>query len=141
MCFTKFRYHGHKLHAVCSVNGVFQSFDLSLASVYDFHYLKDIQTQIIGWTLITDKGYLSSEFQLNLFETCNKTLNTVTRNNQKKTQETSLYFRKNVKEFKHYFLNFVTNLWLEEILQNHLNNLKLEHYTKSQQQLYYSLSI
>ncbi len=32
------RYYGYKLHAVCSVNGVFQSFDLSPASVHNIHY-------------------------------------------------------------------------------------------------------
>ena len=33
-------YYGYKLHAVCSVSGVFQSVDLSPASVHDIHYLK-----------------------------------------------------------------------------------------------------
>jgi Transposase DDE domain. len=36
-------FYGYKLHAVCSVNGVFQSVDLSPASVHDIHYLKDIK--------------------------------------------------------------------------------------------------
>ena len=35
-------FYGYKLHAVCSVNGVFQSIDLSPASVHDINYLKDI---------------------------------------------------------------------------------------------------
>ena len=39
-------YYGYKLHAVCSVNGVFQSVDLSPASVHDVNYLKDIKMQI-----------------------------------------------------------------------------------------------
>jgi Transposase DDE domain len=37
-------YYGYKLHAVCSVNGVFQSVDLSPASVHDVNYLKDIKS-------------------------------------------------------------------------------------------------
>ena len=36
-------YYGYKLHAVCSVNGIFQSIDLSPASVHDINYLKDIK--------------------------------------------------------------------------------------------------
>ena len=76
------RYYGYKLHAVCSVSGVFQSFDLSPASIHYIHYLKDIQTQIKDCTLLADKGYLSSEIQLNLFETCKITLNTPMRKNQ-----------------------------------------------------------
>ena len=30
-------YYGYKLHAVCSVSGVFQSFDISTASIHDIH--------------------------------------------------------------------------------------------------------
>ena len=36
-------FYGYKLHAVCSIEGVFQSFDLSPASVHDIHYLIDIK--------------------------------------------------------------------------------------------------
>jgi hypothetical protein len=36
-------YYRYKLHATCSVSGVFQSFDLTAASVHDIHYLKDIK--------------------------------------------------------------------------------------------------
>lgn len=43
-------YYGHKLHAVCSVDGVFQSIDLSPASVHDINYLKDIKMQISDCT-------------------------------------------------------------------------------------------
>lgn len=35
-------YYGYKIHAVCSVDGAFKSFDITKASVYDIHYLKDI---------------------------------------------------------------------------------------------------
>lgn len=61
-------YYGYKLHAIYSVNGVFQSLDLSPASVHDIHYLKDIKSQINDCKLIADKGYLPTEIQLNLFE-------------------------------------------------------------------------
>jgi len=61
-------YYGYKLHAVCSVKGVFQAIDLSPASVHDIHYLKDIRTQIKDCNLIVDKGYLSAKVPLNLFE-------------------------------------------------------------------------
>ena len=37
------KYYGYKLHAVCSINGVIENFDLSKTSVYDIHYLKDIK--------------------------------------------------------------------------------------------------
>ena len=56
------RYYGYKLHAICSVSGVFQSIDLSPASVHDINYLKDIKHQISDCTLIGDRGYLSSAY-------------------------------------------------------------------------------
>lgn len=31
-------FYGYKLHAICSVSGVFQSVDISPASVHDIHY-------------------------------------------------------------------------------------------------------
>lgn len=33
-------YYGYKLHAVCSVSGVFQSFDISTASIHDIHFFE-----------------------------------------------------------------------------------------------------
>ncbi len=75
-------YYSYKLHAICSLRGVFKSFDISPASVHDIHYLKDIQNQINGCTLIADKGYLSREHRLNLFETSNIKLSGPMRKNQ-----------------------------------------------------------
>ncbi len=96
-------YYGYKLHAVCSVNGVFQSIDLSPASVHDVNYLKDIKTQISDCTLIGDRGYLSAEIQLNLFETCNIKLNTPMRNNQKDYKKQPYVFRKKRKRIETLF--------------------------------------
>lgn len=61
-------FYGYKLHATCSVQGVFKSIDISKASVHDIHYLKDIKTQLSDCVLLVDKGYLSQELQLDLFE-------------------------------------------------------------------------
>ncbi|MFU2130801.1 IS982 family transposase, partial [Ornithobacterium rhinotracheale] len=60
-------FYGYKLHAICSIAGVFQSFDLSPASVHDIHYLKDIKLQISDCVLLGDRGYLSQTVQLDLF--------------------------------------------------------------------------
>ncbi|TWO29334.1 IS982 family transposase [Seonamhaeicola sediminis] len=96
-------YYGYKLHAICSVNGVFHSIDLSPASVHDINYLKDIRTQISDCTLIGDRGYLSADFQLNLFETCNIKLNTPMRNNQKDYKKQPYIFRKSRKRIETLF--------------------------------------
>src|SRR5690606_33589080 len=76
-------FYGYKLHAVCSISGVFQSFDLSPASVHDIHYLQDIKTQMSDCVLLADKGYLSQAIQLDLFNQVNIQLQTPKRINQK----------------------------------------------------------
>lgn len=96
-------YYGYKLHAVCSINGVFQSIDLSPTSVHDINYLKDIKMQISDCTLIGDRGYLSAKIQLNLFETCNIKLNTPMRNNQKNYKKQPYIFRKKRKRIETLF--------------------------------------
>lgn len=96
-------YYGYKLHAVCSVEGVFQAIDLSPASVHDINYLKDIRMQISDCTLIGDRGYLSAEIQLNLFESCNIKLNTPMRNNQKAYKKQPYVFRKKRKRIETLF--------------------------------------
>lgn len=78
----KLYYYGYKLHAVCSTKGVFQSLDISPASVHDLHYLKDIKTQFRDCHLLADKGYLSSAYQLNLFENYRIKLEVPMRKNQ-----------------------------------------------------------
>lgn len=97
------RYYGYKLHAVCSVNGVFESIDISPASVHDIHYLKDIKTQMKDCTLIADKGYLSAEIQLNLFETCNIKLTTPMRKNQHNYKQQPYVFKKSRKRIETLF--------------------------------------
>jgi len=38
-------FYGYKLHAICSLSGVFESIDITKASVHDIHYLKDLFTE------------------------------------------------------------------------------------------------
>ncbi|SEI01782.1 Transposase DDE domain-containing protein [Paenimyroides aquimaris] len=87
-------FYGYKLHAVCSISGVFQSIDLSPASVHDIHYLKDIKEQLSDCVLLGDKGYLSSEVQIDLFNYANIELETPKRINQKDYQPQFYAFKK-----------------------------------------------
>ena len=87
-------FYGYKLHAVFSVSGVFQSIDLSPASVHDIYYLKDIREQLSDCTLLGDKGYLSSEIQIDLFNYANIELETPKRINQKDYKPQFDLFRK-----------------------------------------------
>ena len=64
-------YYGYKLHAVCGLSGVIHFFDLTKASVHDIHYLKDVKVDYSNCTVIGDRGYISAQVQLDLFETAN----------------------------------------------------------------------
>lgn len=87
-------FYGYKLHAICAINGVFQSFDLSPASVHDIHYLQDIKTQLSDCVILGDKGYLSQTIQLDLFNEVNIELETPKRKNQKDYKPQFYQFKK-----------------------------------------------
>jgi len=96
-------YYGYKLHAVCSLKGVFQAIDLTPANVHDIHYLGDLSDQFSDCTLLGDKGYLSAAVQLNLFESANIRLDTPKRNNQKGYKPQFGLFRKSRKRIETLF--------------------------------------
>jgi Transposase DDE domain len=75
-------YFGYKLHAVCTPQGVIKTFDLSKASTHDIHYLNDLKTQLDHCVLVGDKGYLSRQYQDDLFDTAAIRLETPMRHNQ-----------------------------------------------------------
>lgn len=87
-------YYGYKLHAVCGIKGVIHSFDLTKASVHDIHYLNDLKWEFSDCTLLGDKGYLSKEIQLDLFETAHIRLEVPYRNNQKDFNPTFKPFKR-----------------------------------------------
>jgi len=81
---NKSYFYGYKLHLLTSVKGIFQSMDLSKASVHDVHYLPQVKQSGLKYcTLLADKGYLSATHQLDLFTSCQVNLQTPLRSNQK----------------------------------------------------------
>ena len=100
------RYYGYKLHVVCSVAGVFENVDISKASVHDIHYLKDIKHQLKDYVLLVDKGYLSENYQIGLFQSANINLKTPMRINQKNYQKQFYIFRKSRKRIETLFSQF-----------------------------------
>lgn len=102
----KMYYYGYKLHAVCSAEGVFQSLDISPASVHDIHYLKDIKQQIENCTILGDKGYLSAEYQLELVTSYNIKLEAPMRKNQKNYKNQPYIIRKSKKRIETLFSQF-----------------------------------
>ena len=78
----KTRYFGFKLHAVCDKNGIFHSYDFSPANIHDVNYLKDIKENFKNCELIGDRGYISKELQVDLFNYSNINLSVTKRKNQ-----------------------------------------------------------
>ena len=71
-CASQSKYYlGYKLHILCGIRGVVHSFDLTKAEVADIHYLQNIKTQVSDCNILGDKGYLSCDVQIDLFQTAN----------------------------------------------------------------------
>ena len=76
-------YYGYKLHALCGLTGVIHSYDLSKANIDDRYWVRDLKYEYQQCTIIGDKGYLSAEIQLDLFESVEIRLEVPYRLNQK----------------------------------------------------------
>ncbi|WP_417942209.1 IS982 family transposase [Flavobacterium sp. RS13.1] len=96
-------YYGYKLHAVCSIEGVFQSFDLTPVSVHDIHSLKDIKLQLSDCVLLSHSSYLSQTIQLDLFNEVNIQLEKPKRTNQKDYKPQFYQFKKFRKRIETWF--------------------------------------
>lgn len=99
----RMHYYGYKLHAVCSLSGVFKSFDVTKASVHDIHYLQDVKDQLNDCVLIGDKGYISADVKLNLFENQQIKLEVPMRTNQHHYKKQAYIFRKSRKRIETLF--------------------------------------
>jgi hypothetical protein len=96
-------YYGYKLHGVCSVEGVFHSLDITPASVHDIQYLKEIKVQLSDCIILGDRGYLSAEIQLDLFQSVKINLQTPMRKNQLAYKEQPFIFKKSRKRIETLF--------------------------------------
>jgi hypothetical protein len=73
---------------------VFQSVDITAASIHDIQMLKDVKMTYLKCTLHGDMGYLSAEIQLNLFEIVQIKFQTPMRKNQLDYIEKTYVFKK-----------------------------------------------
>ncbi|AJW63073.1 Transposase DDE domain protein [Elizabethkingia miricola] len=96
-------YYGYKLHAVCTTDGIFTDFDLTQASVHDIHYLKDIKHLYRNCTILGDKGYLSIDYQKDLFTYNRINLEVPMRKNQHEYKPQAYIFRKSRKRIETLF--------------------------------------
>ena len=145
-------FYGFKLHAVCTIQGVFKALDISQASTHDLNYLNQVKSQFRDCVMIGDRGYLSQAYQQDLFATRKIKLETPMRRNQhhfkpfspvlrkaRKRIET-LYsqlcdqfmirrnYAKSFQGFATRILSKVTSLtmiqWLNKLNHLHINNIK-----------------
>lgn len=98
-----FHYFGYKLHAVCTPEGIIKMYDISKASNHDIHFLNDIQSQLGNCVLVGDKGYLSQQWQHDLFEQSSIHLQTPMRKNQKNFEEFPSCYRRSRKRIETLF--------------------------------------
>jgi len=120
----KMYYYGYKIHAVCSIDGVFKSFDLTKASVHDIHYLKDIKNQFNNCVILGDKGYLSADYQLDLFETKNIKLEIPMRKNQSNYKKQTYIFRKKRKRIETLFSQLCDQFMIRRNYAKSFNGFK-----------------
>lgn len=117
-------YTGYKLHVVESEYGVIQSFSLSSANVHDVKLLDDLSQNFIEkCTLIGDKGYITKQGQLRLFETREIELLTAPRCNQQKEQKWTWVHRKKRKRIETTFSQFCDQFMIKRNYAKKVNGL------------------
>jgi len=67
---------------ICDKNGIFHSYDFSPANIHDVNYLNDIKHDFQNCLLIGDRGYISKNIQVDLFNYSNIKLSVPMRKNQ-----------------------------------------------------------
>jgi len=103
-------YYGYKLHCVCSYRGLIHSYDLTKASVHDIAYLSEVKHQFDNCLMLGDKGYLSAEIKLDLFNSANMNLKHPCVLIRRITNLNPICLKKCESELKQFILSFVTSL-------------------------------
>ena len=107
-------YIGYKLHLTIGMNGVYQGMEITKASVHDVHYLNEVKHSGIGSCLLLgDKGYLSTDWQLDLFTSANIKLETPKRANQKDYQPWPFVFKSTRKRIEVVFAQLCDQMMLK----------------------------
>ncbi len=128
---NKSYYYGYKLHLITSVRGIFHSMDLTKASVHDVHFLPQLKfTGLNNCTLVADKGYLSSEYQLDLFTNCHVNLKTPSRSNQKNFKPFEPVYRRVRKRIETLFAQLCDQFMLKRNYAKSLLGLSVRLLTK-----------
>jgi len=107
-------YIGYKLHLTIGMNGVYRGMEITKASVHDVHYLNEVKySGISSCLLLGDKGYLSTEWQLDLFTSANIKLETPKRANQKDYQPWPFVFKSTPRRIEVVFAQLCDQMMLK----------------------------
>jgi hypothetical protein len=88
--------------------------DLTKASVHDVHYLSEVKNSgLSSCTLIADKGYLSSTYQVDLFNSCQANLHTPKRVNQEREEPYPAIFKRMRKRIETLFAQLCDQFMLK----------------------------
>lgn len=121
---SKSYFYGYKLHLCITLNGSYMSMNISKASVHDVHFLDTIKySGMNNATLLGDRGFLSNQHQLDLFESCNIQLQTPMRNNQDNYQHYPLVFRKCRKRIETLFAQLCDQFMIKRNYAKSFNGL------------------
>ncbi len=126
----KLFYYGYKLHAVCTIDGVFSDFELTKAAVHDIHYLKDIKLTHSRCTILADKGYLNASYQLDLFESRQIKLEVPMRTNQHGYRKQDFALRKSRKRIEMLFSQLCDQFMIRRNYAKSFDGFKIESYLK-----------
>ena len=146
-------FYGFKMHAVCTVQGVFKSLAISPASTHDIHYLEQVKSQFSDCVLIGDRGYVSQAYQHDLFTSRQIKLEVPMRRNQYNYKPFSTVLRKArkrietlysqlcdqfmirrnyAKSFQGFSTRIISKItaltmiqWLNKLDGRHINNIKI----------------
>ena len=103
-CATQKKYYfGYKLHLVCDDNAIIHSYDFTPANVDDINYLKDVKYNLYNCELIGDRGYISADYQEDLFSYGKIKLTVPMRSNALNPQELSKTKRRKRKRIETLF--------------------------------------
>jgi Transposase DDE domain len=120
-------FYGYKLHSVCTAAGVIESLDLTKASVYDIHYLKDVKELLSNCILTGDKGYIGKEHQINLFETAKIQLEVLLRNTQKEQKSVIRILKRIRKRIETVFLQLCDQFMIQRNYAKSFMGFKSEY--------------
>ena len=123
-------FYGYKLHAECSSNGAFTNFELTQAAVDDIHFLKNVKNNLSSCVLIGDKGYLSADYQLDLFTSSQIKLEVPMRVNQHDYQKQPYLFRKTRKRIETLFSQLCDQFMIRQKSAKFLTDIKQEFFLK-----------